>query len=124
MFHNAVVEIGKTTSFGQELMDVGRKEGMEQGLAKGLERGLVKGRRKGLAEGLEQGLEQGLKQGLEQGLSGLVAGIRSYLEVSYPRLSGHRSIGRIATLEQANEILVRLVRAKSEAAAREILREI
>ena len=112
MFHNAVVEIGKTTSFGQELMEVGRKEGMEQGLAKGLERGLAKGRRKGLAEGLEKGL------------SGLVAGIRSYLEVSYPRLSSHRSIGRIATLEQANAILVRLLRAKSEAAAREILREI
>lgn len=36
MFHNAVVEIGKTTSFGQELIEVGRKEGLEKGLEKGL----------------------------------------------------------------------------------------
>lgn len=112
MFHDAVIEIGKTTSFGQELMDLGRKEG----LAQGLEKGLAKGRRKGLAEGLEQGREQGL--------TGVLTAIRGCLEVSHPKLANHRSIRRIATLEQANDILVRLVRAKTETAAREILREI
>lgn len=36
MFHNAVVEIGKATSFGKELIDVGRKEGREKGREEGL----------------------------------------------------------------------------------------
>lgn len=38
MFHNAVVEIGKTTSFGKELIDAGRQEGREKGREEGLVR--------------------------------------------------------------------------------------
>lgn len=86
MFHNAVVEISKTTSFRRELMDEGRKAGREEGVAR------------------------------------RVGAIRSYLESTYPKLVNDRAIGRMATLEKADEVLKRLYRTRSETEAREILR--
>jgi len=46
-------------SYGEELVERGRQQGLAQGLAQG--------REQGLAQGWEQGREQGREQGLAQG---------------------------------------------------------
>lgn len=101
MFHNAVVEIGKTTPFGRELIDAGRKEG----------------RRKGREEGRKEGREEGR----EEGLTSLLSAIRGYLGTAFPALAADPAIDRITTLEQASNILEQLFRAETAAAARRVL---
>ncbi|WP_395852407.1 hypothetical protein [Cystobacter fuscus] len=42
-------------SYGEELIEQGRQQGLAQGMEKGLEKGLVRGREEGLARGLSRG---------------------------------------------------------------------
>ena len=48
-----------------DILDQGRKQGIEQGRKQGIEQG----RKQGIEQGRKQGIEQGRKQGMEQGIS-------------------------------------------------------
>ena len=55
------------TVAGQEVFQMGLKEGIREGLEKGRKAGLKKGKQEGLKEGLKEGKQEGLKEGVNKG---------------------------------------------------------
>ena len=67
-------------TYGEQLIEEGRLEGLQEGLQEGVLKGLQEGVLKGLREGRQEGELKGLREGRQEGeLKGQVATIESFL---------------------------------------------
>jgi hypothetical protein len=105
VMNQALIEIAQTTSFGQELVEVGRADGLKKGLKKGRREGRLEGR-------LEEAEQRRLR---------LIKIIEGQLARAFPRLVGHPALAEIGTVEQAEQVLDRLLAARTSQAALEAL---
>jgi hypothetical protein len=87
MMERAIMEIGRTTWFGQDLLAEGRAEGMQAGI--------------------EKGRQEGARDQV-------VRTIRTLLRSTHPNLADHAHIDLIQTPEQGEQILTALIQAKDE----------
>ena len=109
------------TVAGQEVFQMGLKEGIREGIEKGRKAGLKKGKQEGLKEGLKEGKQEGLKEGLKEGKQeGLKEGLKE--GVNKGELIGEiRATQRFLRLPvNALEELV----SKPETELQELLREL
>jgi uncharacterized protein (DUF2252 family) len=107
IMERAIMEIGRTTWFGQDLLAEGRAEGMQAGIEQGFEKGIEKGRQEGIEKGIEKGRQEGARYQV-------VRTIRALLRSTYPNLADHAHIDLIQTPEQGEQILTALFEAKDE----------
>jgi predicted transposase YdaD len=99
IMERAIMEIGRTTWFGQDLLAEGRAEGLQAGIEQGFEKGI------------EKGIEKGRQEGARDQV---VRTIRALLRSTHPNLADHAHIDLIQTPEQGEQILTALFEAKDE----------
>ena len=64
-----------------ELIERGRRDGLEQGMERGIEQGIERGIQQGIQRGIQQGIKQGVERGKAEGkLEGMIAAITELLE--------------------------------------------
>jgi hypothetical protein len=101
VMNQALIEIAQTTSFGQELVEVGRADGLKTGR--------------------QEGKREGRLEAVEQHRVRVIKFIESHLAQAFPELVGHPALARIGTVEQAEEVFDRLLAARTVQAALDAL---
>jgi predicted transposase YdaD len=95
--NQAILEIASTTSFGQDLMEMGR------------------------AKGVEAGRKEGRKEADHENRARIVDRVRDLLQRRFPDLVDHPSLKKVRTSERALRLLEGVLEAKSRKAVLEAL---
>jgi predicted transposase YdaD len=97
VMNQAILEIASTTSFGQDLMEMGR------------------------AKGVEAGRKEGRKEADHENRARIVDRVRDLLQRRFPDLVDHPSLKKVRTSERALRLLEGVLEAKSRKAVLEAL---